>query len=76
MAKWLAELAINSVIRLACTVMTESGLGGRFWFKAAAASSSQPAWVDASNITFKHCLREKPWTQMYGEPKNVHNSVQ
>ena len=31
----LAEEAINSFIRLARTVMAESGLGGRFWFRAA-----------------------------------------
>ena len=41
----LAEAAINSIMRLARTVMAESGLEGRFWFKAACGGK------DASNVT-------------------------
>jgi hypothetical protein len=33
----LAEAAFNSIMKLARTVMAESRLGGRFWFKAACA---------------------------------------
>ncbi len=65
MQNGLAESAINSIMRLACTVMAESGLGGRFWFKAAAAG------VDAHNATYKHLLGETPCSQMYCEPKDV-----
>ena len=61
----LAESAINSIMRLARTVMAESGLGGRFWFKAASAG------VDARNVTYKHRLGETPWTRVYGSPKDV-----
>ncbi len=32
-----AESTINSIMMIARTVMAESGLGGRFWFKAASA---------------------------------------
>ncbi len=42
----IAVAAINSVMRLACTVMAESGLGGEFWFKAACAGK------DARNVTY------------------------
>ena len=31
----LPESAINSVMMLSRTIMVESGLGGRFWFKSA-----------------------------------------
>ena len=61
----LAESAINSIMRLARTVMAESGLGRIFWFKAAAAG------VVASNVTCKHRLWETPWTRVYGSPKDV-----
>ena len=43
----MAESAINSFMMITRTVMTESGLGGRFWFKAATAGK------DARNVTFK-----------------------
>ncbi len=45
--------------------MVESGLGVRFWFKAAC------AWKDASNVTRKQRLGSTPYTCMYGEVKNV-----
>jgi hypothetical protein len=32
-----AKSTINSIMMSAQTVMAESGLGGRFWFKAASA---------------------------------------
>jgi hypothetical protein len=40
-----AKSIINSIMLIARTVMAESGLGGRFWFKAAAAGK------DARNAT-------------------------
>ena len=61
----LAEAAINSIMRLARTVMAESGLGGRFWFKAACAGK------DARNVTYKQRLGSTPYTCMYGDVKDV-----
>jgi transposase InsO family protein len=61
----VAEASINSIMRLARTVMAESGLGGRFWFKAACAGK------DARNVTYKQRLGSTPYTCMYGEVKNV-----
>ena len=65
----LAEAAINSIMRLARTVMAESGLGGRFWFKAACAGK------DASNVTYKQRLGSTPFTCMFGEVKDVSRFV-
>ena len=50
---------------IARTVMAESGLGGRFWFKAAAAGN------DARNVTFKELIRMTQYQAMYGEKKDV-----
>jgi hypothetical protein len=50
----LAEAAINSIMRSARTVMAGSGLGGRFWFKAALAGK------DARNVTYKQRLGQTP----------------
>ena len=61
----LAEAAINSMMRLASTVMVESGLGGRFWFKTACAGK------DASNVTNKQRLGSTPYTCMYDNDKDV-----
>ena len=61
----LAEAAINSIMRLARTVMAESGLGGRFWFKAALAGK------DARNVTYKQRLGQTPHSCIYGELKDV-----
>jgi hypothetical protein len=60
----LAEAAISSIMRLARTVMAESGLGGRFFFKAAC------AWKDASNVAYKKLLGSMPYTCMHGEVKD------
>ncbi len=43
----LAEAAINSIMMAARTIMAKSGLGSRFWFKAALEAS------DARNATYK-----------------------
>jgi hypothetical protein len=55
----LAECSINSIMRLARTVLAESGLGGRFWLKAAAAG------VHARNAKYSSRIKETPWSQMY-----------
>jgi hypothetical protein len=59
-----AESTINSIMIIARTVMTESGLGDRFWFKAAAAEN------DVFNATFKTRIKTSPHQAMYGEPKD------
>ena len=45
--------------------MAESGLGGRFSFKAACAGK------DASNVTYKQRLGSTPYTCMYDDVKDV-----
>ncbi len=45
--------------------MAESGLGGRFWFKAAFAGN------DARNVTYKQRLGQTPYSCIYGELKDV-----
>jgi hypothetical protein len=49
------------------TVMAESGLGGRFWFRAATAGK------DARNFTFKERIGMTPYQVMHGEKKDVSN---
>ena len=60
-----AESTINSIMMSARTVMAESGLGGRFWFKAA------KAWKDARNDTYKERIGISQYQVMYGEKKDV-----
>ena len=60
-----AESTINSIMMTARTVMAESGLGGRFWFKTAAAGK------DARNVTYKERIGMSPYQAMYGEKKDV-----
>ena len=50
---------------VARTVMVESGLGGRFWFRAATAGK------DARNVTFKERISMTPHQAMYGEKKDL-----
>ncbi len=45
--------------------MAESGLGGRFWFKAALAA------CDARNATYKEHISTTPWRRMHGEVQDV-----
>jgi hypothetical protein len=61
----LPESAINSVMMLSRTIMVESGLGGRFWFKSACVSCQ--AW----NVTYKARIGTTPWKAMHGEKKDV-----
>ncbi len=60
-----AESTINSIMSIARTVMVESGLGGRFWFRAATAG------IDAHNATFKARIGTTPHHLMYGQKKDV-----
>ena len=63
-----AEATINSIMMSARTVMAESGLGGRFWFRAATAGK------DARNVTFKERIGMTPYqAMMHGEKKDVSN---
>jgi len=48
---------------IAQTVMAESCLGGRFWFKAASAGK------DARNVTFKERMGMAQHRAMYGEKR-------
>ncbi len=63
----LAEAAMNSIMRLARTLImiAESRLWGTFWFKAAGAGK------DARNVTYKQLLGSMPYTCMFGEVKDV-----
>jgi hypothetical protein len=64
----LAELSMNSIMRMASTAMAGSGLGGRFWFKASFAGK------DARNLNVKckQLLGESPHPCKYGgELKDV-----
>jgi len=61
----VAESTINSIMMSALTVMAESGLGGRFGFKAALARK------DARNVTFKERIGMAPHQAIYGEKRDV-----
>ncbi len=61
----LAEAAINAIMMAARTIMAESGLGGRFWFRTALAAR------DARNATYKERIDTTPWRRMYGEMRDV-----
>jgi hypothetical protein len=61
----LPESAINSVMMLSRTIMVESGLGGRFWFKSACVG------CQARNVTYKARIGTTPWKAMHGEKKDV-----
>ncbi len=67
MAEGSAKATIHSIMMSARTVMAESGLGGRFWFRAAKAGK------DARNFTFKERIVMTPYQAMYGEKKDVSN---
>jgi hypothetical protein len=65
----LQESAINSIVTLSRTIMAESGLGGRFWFKSALAG------CDARKATYKERIRTIPWKLMHGILRDVSKSV-
>jgi hypothetical protein len=60
-----AESAINSIMLIPRRVMAESGMGGRFWFKAAVAGT------DARNARFKARIKTSPHQALFGAPKDV-----
>ena len=49
--------------------MAETGLGGRFWFKAAKAGK------DARNVCYKERIGMSQYQAMYGEKKDVEHSA-
>ena len=51
---WPAESTINAIMLIVRTVMVESGLSGRFWFKAATAGK------DARNAVYKERIQTNP----------------
>jgi hypothetical protein len=51
------------------TIMAESGLGGRFWFRTALAAR------DARNATYKERIGSTPCRRMYGEMRDVFRSA-
>ena len=61
----LLEAAINSVMMLSRTIMVESGLGGRFWFKSALAG------CEARNVTYKARIGTSTWNLMRGWEKDL-----
>ncbi len=66
----LPESAINSIMMLSRTIMTESGLGGRFLFKSALAGR------DARNAAYKERIGTTPWSDTRwhdgpGAPRDV-----
>ncbi len=60
-----AGATINSIMMSARTVMAESGLGGRFLFRAATAGK------DTRNVTVKERISMSPYQAMYDEKKDV-----
>jgi hypothetical protein len=50
---------------LSRTIMVESGLGGRFWFKSACVG------CQARNVTYKARIGTTPWKAMHGEKKDL-----
>jgi hypothetical protein len=61
----IAEATINSIMMAARSIMVESGLGGRFWFRAALAGR------DARHATYKERIGTTPWRRMHGEMRDV-----
>ncbi len=54
-------------MKSARTVMAESGLGDRIWFRAATTGK------EARNVTFKERMGMTPYQVIYGEKKDVSN---
>ena len=61
----LPEAAINSVMMLSRTIMVESGLCGRFWFKSALGG------CEARIVTYKARIGTTPWKLIHGEKKDL-----
>ncbi len=50
---------------VARSVISESGLGGKFWFRAAAAGK------DARNVTFKERIGMTQYQAMHAEKRDI-----
>ena len=61
----LAEASVGSVSMLGKTWMSESGLGGPYWF------CSTQNGVNCRNVTFKERLGTTPYEKTYGIKKDV-----
>ena len=61
----LAESSINSLMLLTRAQMAESGMTGRFWFRALVASR------DARNATYHERVKTTPYMAVYDKPKDV-----
>jgi hypothetical protein len=58
-----SESAINSIMMISRTIMVESGLGSRFWFKSAMTG------CEARNVTHKERIGTTPWRLMHGNKR-------
>ncbi len=61
----VAESTISSIMTISRTAMVESGLGGRFWFKAATAGR------DERKVTYKATIKTSLFNALSGEVKGV-----
>ena len=61
----LAESSINSLMTLARAQLAESGLSGRFWFRALSCST------DARNATYHERTKTTPFRAIYGRKQNL-----
>ena len=61
----LPEAAINSVMMLSRTIMVESGLGGRFWFRSALAA------CEARKVTYKARIGTTPCKLNHAKKKDL-----
>ena len=61
----LAESSIHSLSLLSRTQMVESGLMGKFWYRALVNAK------DTRNVTYHDCIKTTPHHFIYGEPKNL-----
>ena len=65
----LSESSIKSLNLLVRPQMAESGLAGRFWFRALVSSR------DARNVTYHERIKTTPHMLVFGQPKNVKFNV-
>jgi hypothetical protein len=61
----LAEAAVKSTVTTATCGMAESGMVGKFWFKAAT------NWKNCQNVTYKLRINSTPYRELYGKEKDV-----
>ena len=61
----LSESSIKSLGLLVRPQMAESGMAGRFWFRALVSAR------DGRNVTYHERIKTTPHKMVFGEPKNV-----